>query len=345
MKLTRRELLMAGGAGVLSTVVRPRTSHACMPGLWHPRQDAVVFWNDGIEVLVWRTLVSRIPPPGSLRAAPTPAPRGPQALAWLLAVPSAPIAYEVCAVADFEGTMSWVQSHVVEPPGSGGGSEGIGGMRGGGGLTIGPTQHVGEYDVTPIQGTGPTAATQLASWLRTNHFPAANDAAMQAYARENATFLAVRARLPASTDRADLRPLAIAFRTPTIVVPVRLSAGEAPFGLDVAVFSGRIPDPPTGASAHGLAARPLRVPGAPLGGPLVTGRVVITPYVSLAAVVRQLVSPIVSHAPQISALLTNSVAMSLVRAAPLAIDVSQPDPTFQLRDAVVPNAPGRVAIT
>ncbi len=340
MKLTRRETLALGAVGLLSSIVAPRDAIACMPGLWHPRQDAVTYWNDGVQVLVWRTLVSRTPPPGARLSplAPT-TPSGPTPLAWLLAVPSAPIAYEVCAVADFEGTMSWSRALVMEPPGGGGRGATGGGI--GGSLAIGPTEHVGEYDITPIAGTGPAAATELAAWLRTNHFPPAPAAALQAYARENATFLAVRARLPASAERAELRPLAIAFRTPSVVIPVRLSFGEPPFALDVAVFSGRALAPPPVTSSHGLSARPLRVPGAAMGS-MLTGQTVIIPSVSFPAVARQLITPMTRRVPQLAALLTNSVAMCLLRAAPVSVDLGVPDPTFVMRDPIAPNAPGGV---
>ncbi|MEI8255227.1 MAG: DUF2330 domain-containing protein [Deltaproteobacteria bacterium] len=340
MMLTRRETLALGAVGLFSSIIAPRSASACMPGLWHPRQDAVTFWNDGVQVLVWRTLVSRTPPPGA-RLATIPAPRaaapsGPTPLAWLLAVPSAPIAYEACTVADFEGTMGWARALVSEPPGGG-----IGGFSEGSALAIGPTVRVGEYDITPIAGTGPAAATQLAAWLHANHFPPASAGAIQAYARENATFLAVRAQLPASVERAELHPLAIAFRTPSVVVPVRLSVDEPAFALDVAVFSSRVIAPPPTDAAHGLYARPLRAPGASMGG-MLTGQTVIVPSVSFPAVARQLIAPIARRVPQMSALLTNSLAMCVLRAAPVNVVLGRPDPTFVMRAPVAPNAPGGV---
>ena len=49
----------------------------------------------------------------------------------------------------------------------------------------------------------------------------------------------MRVRLPAAKREAKLRPLAIAFRSESIVLPVKLMAGEAPFSLGATIFATR----------------------------------------------------------------------------------------------------------
>ncbi len=310
---------------VLASMAPPQ-ARACMPGAWHPQQDVLIFWNDGTEVLVWRTLISTEPPPGSTE--PLERPRGEAPLAWLLAVPARPIAYEVVEREDFEGAAAWAASHVdwASDRATGGGR---GGGEGLGGLEVGETQRVGEYDVTPIQGTGEAAGTALARWLGANHFPAANPEAVRTYVAAGYTFLAVKVRVPGGVSRAELRPLAIAFRSDRIVIPVKLSAGEPAFGLTATVFSTRKPD--VGSPGHGLAPQLLRVPGSRIGEGESAPVVPVTDL-SYAAVIRRIPERLAARVPEMVRMKEGPLWLARLSASPLRPDASAavPDPTLPL---------------
>jgi len=319
----------------------PADAHACMPGFVHPQKEVILFWHDGTEILVWR---ARVTPAsggglGTLGAEPpTPAPSRTQ-LAWVLAVPSEPLAFHVVDNEDFDRTQSWTLSVRAFSQMEGRGGGGIG--FGSGGLDIGETVRAGEYDITPIQAEGATAARELNTWLTCNRFPEANAEAANAYAAEGATFLAVKARVPRGTSTIDLRPLAIAFRSQQIVLPVRLSAGETPFGLNATVFSTRVPN--LGSTlTHGLGISTVRPFGQP-ADPEVIGRVSIVPSGNIPAEMRSLIAPITSEVPGYERMLTGSVAVSLIAAQPLTIAVDQPDPSIALGGEVAPDAPAGVA--
>lgn len=327
----RSSLLLAAG---LALGLRGAPAEACMHGVPSPQQDAMIFWNDNVEVLVWRATVEPPAAPGGRAAA---APAGGHPLAWVLAVPSAPLAYHTLNAEQFAQAHGWIAGQ-VSVTATRGGVEGAAGARGlqGHGLNVGPTQQVGNYQVTPLQGAGPAAVTALRGWLTQNHFGTPSDEALRAYAQQNATFLAVRSSLPANTPHAQLEPLAIAFRSSSIVVPVRLSGGAPPAELNVAVFSGRIPTLPQGPVGQGLEARPLRV----IGGRLEdhrSGRVALVPWVSFPEVMRRVVQPLVPQVPQLEALLRGPVAAVYLSGQSVRIDASQPDPTLPLGEVVPAN--------
>ena len=327
-----RHLLIGLGAvavAIATVSSAAPAARACMPGAWHPQQDVLIYWHDGTEVLVWRTLVSTDPPlganvgvAGSQRTANAP-------FAWLLAVPSEPIAFEVMETEDFEGVVDWASSHVVpDPPGAvTGGGRGFGE----GALDVGETQRVGEYDVTPIRGTGDAAGEALAEWLSTNHFPAANADAVREYVAASYTFLAVKARMPARASRAKLRPLAIAFRSDRIVIPVKLSVGEPAFGLTATIFASQRPDV-TGAR-HGLAPQGLYAPGAPRNADAPAPHVVEVPDLNYASVARRVPELLAARVPAMERMKVGPVFLARLRASPLTIDPNAPDPVLTLAAA------------
>ena len=335
MRLTSA-LVLAAILALTMLALEPR-ARACMPGAWHPQQDVLIYWHDGTEVLVWRTLVSTDPPPGAAGGPPRAA-NAP--FAWLLAVPSEPIAFEVMETEDFEGVVDWASSHVVpEPPGLGGsGGRGFGTE---GALDVGETQRVGEYDVTPIRGTGEAAGAALAEWLSDNHFPAANADAVREYVQAGYTFLAVKARMPARASRAKLRPLAIAFRSDRIVIPVKLSAGEPAFGLTATIFASRRPDV-TGVR-HGLAPEGLFAPGAPRNFEAPAPHVVEIPDLNYASVARRVPELLAARVPAMERMKQGPVFLARLRAYPLTVDPSAPDPALTFASAPVraeqPTAP------
>ncbi len=320
---------------VLTVLATPSVGDACMPGFAHPQKEVILFWHEGVEILIWR---ARVTPPrgGGIGEEPPPVP---SQLAWVLAVPSAPLAYHVVDNDAFDRTTYWARGLAATPPmgrtGGGGGSDGIGGLE------VGETVHVGEYDVTPIQADAEQAATALNTWLRRNHFPQADETAVSAYAGEGATFLAVKARVPRGTSTMELRPVGIAFRTDEIVLPIRLSATDDPFGLSAVVVTTRVPEL-SGQLSSGLVASALRPHHATGDAPI--GRVSIVPHTNVPAELRSLVAPITSEVPGFERMLSGSLAVSMLEAQPLSIDVNAPDPKIALGQVVTPNAPIGVAV-
>ncbi len=314
----------------------PADARACMPGFAHPQKELIIFWHEGTEILVWRAQVTPASY-GGLRGLGAPPPEPRSQLAWVLAVPSEPLAYHVVDNEDFEQTRTWARAlRALSPLDRAGGGGGIGS----GGLHVGETVRAGEYDITPIQAEGDGAARELNAWLRRNRFPAANSEAANAYATEGATFLAVKARVRRGTNTIDLRPLGIAFRSPKIVIPVRLSADEAPFGLSATIFSTRIPKL-EGALTHGFSVGALRPFGGPTNPP-VLGRVSVVPSAHLPDAMRRLIAPLTEETPGFDRMLTGSLAVSLIAAQPLTIAVDQPDPVIELGDEVATDAPSGV---
>jgi hypothetical protein len=336
MKSLRLVLAVASAAFGIVTLA-PTSVDACMPGFTHPQKEVILFWHDGVEILLWRARVT--PASGGLgEEEDSPPPR--TQLAWVLAVPSEPLAYHVVDNEHFDRTTYWANGLQAFSLLEGRGGGAIGGSGGADGLDVGETVRVGEYDVTPIQAEADRAAGALNGWLRRNRFPEANADAVNAYAEEGATFLAVKARVPRGTSAMELRPVGMAFRTDEIVVPVRLSAGEPPFGLSAIVVSTRIPDL-AGELTHGLEASALRPHHARGESPI--GRVSIVPHTNIPAELRSLVAPITSEVPGFERMLSGTLAVSMLSAQPLSIDVEAADPKIALGAEVAPDAPIGVA--
>ncbi|MDH5491970.1 MAG: DUF2330 domain-containing protein [Myxococcales bacterium] len=308
----------------------PGRARACAPGFQHPQKDLIVFWDEGVEVLVWRALFTR---PGAQEP-----PRSPTPLAWVLAVPAAPLGYALAPKEAFDRTLDWARGRTASPRGYGRG----GGGSGGSALRVGPSVQVGEYEITPIVAGREGGEGALNAWLGEHGFPSLDAEAAASYAAEGATFLAIRASVAPDAEVAELRPLAIAFPSERIVIPIRLSNGEAPYRLEVTILSSRVPVLPA-ISGAALSPRPVRI--LPLGEPdCPMGLTAILPAASVPASARQLVAPLASQIPSVGRLLGGSLGLSRLSFVPSALGglVSVEDPSYPLGPAIDPESPAGV---
>ncbi len=313
----KRLLAFLSALLVLALAVPHDTARACMSGVQHPTQDAFLFFHDGVEVLVWRATVTA--PGDSLGGAPRQLPRQ---MAWVLAVPQAPLAYAIVDPAQFDSALDWAGSLVryeTRNRGeSGGGPQGHDGF---GGLDIGATEHVGEYEVTPIETTGARAGADLRRWLRRNGFTPPNRAGTQYYIDKGWTFLAVKARLPRATA-AELHPLSFAFRTHDIVLPVHLVGGETPFAMRVNVFSSQELTMPA-SLPHGFTVQQVGRPGYANRQESLPS--VVLPHVNIAAAARHMIRPMIERIPELARLDRGSLSFARIEASPVSVTMAEDD--------------------
>jgi hypothetical protein len=92
-----------------------------------------------------------------------------------------------------------------------------------GGVTVLSRETVGGYDVTRLRAGD---AGELRAWLTRNGYATPRAAApiLRDYVRREWAFVAVRLARAGSTDVRALRPLAVSFRSPRLVYPLRLSS-------------------------------------------------------------------------------------------------------------------------
>ena len=325
---------------LVATVAATLPSHAgaCMPGFAHPQKSVIVFWHDGVEILIWRSRVTPGRGGGLEDIAATKAAAGARnQMAWVLAVPSAPLSYHVVENEAFDNTLGWVGGlRAFSRSARGGGGIGEGGLE------VGETVRVGEYDITPIRGEDDESdtAASLNQWLERHRFPPVNAEAAQAYASEGATFLAVKVRLPRRASSMTLRPLGIAFRSEHVVIPVRLSVDDSAFALNVTLFASRVPQV-DGDLSHNFEAAPMNQHGI-LADDRPMGRATVVPYVALPAAMRNLIRPIADEVPGVERILEGSLALSQLGAQPVQIVLGQPDPTIRLGEPVPRESPATV---
>jgi len=175
-------------------------------------EQALVSASEGVETIVPGLTIDRV---GAHAAVVFP-------------VPASPRVRALPANVDVFGELDAATTQPVSTPGEGGGV----GAEAPAPPRVVSARLIGGYEVTVLRGgSGQT----LSAWLRSHKYglPAAANPILSAYIAQSWYFVAIRL---AKRETGEIRPLAIAFRSPRIVYPMRLSrAASDPVSLELFV--------------------------------------------------------------------------------------------------------------
>ncbi len=183
----------------------------------------------------------------------------PPYMAWVITVPSRPIAYAAKEVEPIEhasgvakrvqrlAEWQWARRSRFDlafikklfPSDSYGTAVDANALAAGSahGLDVGPTRQVGPYTITPVHADAAHGVDALQDYLKDNEFPAEDPEELRWFATRNFTFLCIRvqptAKESALASEPDLPPLAIRFETDTPYYPAKYSARQGDFRLEL----------------------------------------------------------------------------------------------------------------
>lgn len=191
----------------------------------HGMMEALILWNQGREELLLKN---------DFRVKPGPGGELPSHIAWVIPVPAVPDNYGVEDPGVFRDMFETWRSQFD-------GFGAPGGVKGGddGGITLLEEKTVGEYVIQPIQAKGSDGISALNAWLKSHGFGDVPAETAAYYVERGWTWLAVKVD-PAKGERAlaergTLRPLRVSVASPEVFYPLKFSANEGAFDVNLYV--------------------------------------------------------------------------------------------------------------
>ncbi len=153
----------------------------------------------------------------------------PKTLAWVFPVASKPLGYKVSSPQIFK-----VLNVYFERDKSKGYSLARGVPKGAAkspGIKIHETEHVGQYEIIPIEILSESSGLELNDWLKNQGFNASPLEIQKPYLKKGSFFLAIRANL--SGDDAQLEPLWVRYKASSMSFPLRFTHDYRSFNLNL----------------------------------------------------------------------------------------------------------------
>ena len=178
-------------------------------------------------------------------------------LAWVLTVPSKPMAYAVASrgifdeardlhrrLQDMAASQEARRSKFSNPfPGATVDGAALLAPTGARGLDVSAPIRVGPYEITEVKARGAEALDALNDYLKERAFPQEDPAHMRWFVENDFTFLCIYILPPEGQSSLgktlDLEPLQIGFKTPEPYYPGMFSSQQGNFGLKLTAFTSK----------------------------------------------------------------------------------------------------------
>lgn len=144
----------------------------------------------------------------------------PKKLAWVFPVASKPLAYKVTSQEVFRDLASIMQSNMPRSKGLSR-DDSFFGEAPQHGIKMHKAEHVGNYEIIPIEILSESSGNELNSWLKNQGFIESPKEIQSPYLKKGAFFLAIRASLKGSDS--ELQPLWIRYKSKSLIFPLRFT--------------------------------------------------------------------------------------------------------------------------